>query len=158
MRKVPRRDRDRDTGEAARGVGIEGADVVGGQAERVDRCLQLGPTRALAVESHQSGDAAARAGAVDRVPNRGASGKGGGTMEARVPAIDAVDDAVKDSGGIARTLLRDRRAALEQQRRAAALGERLGERATGQTGADDDHRKRFAEPGSGQPAAAPRAA
>jgi hypothetical protein len=143
---MPCRDRDRDTGEPARGVAIEGADVVGGQAECVDRCLQLGLARAPAVEPHQPGDAAARAGAVDRVPDRGASGIRGGTMETRVPAVAAVDDAVEDAGGVARTLLRDRRATLEQQRGAAALGERLGQRATGQAGADDDHRRRFAAP------------
>ena len=62
-------------------------------------------------------------------------------MKARMVAVVAVDDAVEHAGGVARALLRQFRAALEQDRGSAALRQSERRRAAGEPAADDGDRQ-----------------
>ena len=109
-------------------------------ARRSRRCISASSRRGL--DAEQSGDAAAHA-----VPQRSPRAR---QRRRRRPRRDESARAGRRRDGRRRGRARrrcpepslgDRRAALDDERSNAALGERAGQRAAGEAGADDDHRR-----------------
>ena len=98
---------------------IERLDVVGGQPLRIDESpasrrgrgrSRCGATRATLPRTPCRSD---------RRAHGSAGGEGSGAMEARVPAVAAMDDAVEEAGGVARAFAR------RPRRRARATSDRM---------------------------------
>ena len=142
-RVVPGRMRDLDAGKVAGFTRRHRPDMVARKAQPFERGGHLIGVRAVRGLQPQQSPGLSRDGMlVDRDGHLSMGIECGGTVEACMPRIVAMDHAVEQAGCVARSVIGELRAAFEDDAADAVSRQRPRRGTTGQAGADDDGMRR----------------